>query len=317
MRALITGITGQDGSYLAKFLHGKGYEVHGVVRSHCPSLSNLHHFGLVPHITLHYGDVSEGPDMLRIIEGGYDEIYNLAAQSFVGSSWDNATSTTHINALGPLNILEAVRRATPRTKFYQASTSEMFGNSPAPQSEATLLMPRSPYGVAKLYGHHITRNYRESHNLFACSGILFNHESPLRGSQFVTRKITRGIAAILDGTAKTLELGNLEAKRDWGFAGDYVEAMWLMLQQPQPADYVVATGKTHTIQDFLFYAFDRVGLRYEDYVVRNPKLYRPAEVNWLEGDPTKIRGLGWEPKCNLRGLVNMMVDWDCYGLRHS
>ena len=220
MRALITGITGQDGPYLANFLLSKGYEIHGVVRSHSPALANLDFFRLRERITFHQGDVSSGPDMMRIVEQGFDEIYNLAAQSFVGSSWDQATSTTHVNALGPLHLLEAIRRASPRTKFYQASTSEMFGNSPAPQDEDTPMMPRSPYGVAKLYGHHITRNYRESHGLFACSGILFNHESPLRGPQFVTRKITLGVSDILEGRSKTLALGNLDARRDWGFAGD-------------------------------------------------------------------------------------------------
>jgi GDPmannose 4,6-dehydratase len=315
MRALITGITGQDGPYLAKFLISKGYEVHGVVRSHSPTLKNLDFFHIRPQITLHLGDVSSGPDMLRVVEQGFDEIYNLAAQSFVGSSWDQATSTTHINALGPLNLLEAIRRASPRTKFYQASTSEMFGNSPAPQGEETPMMPRSPYGVAKLYGHHITRNYRESHNLFACSGILFNHESPLRGPQFVTRKITLGIADIIGGRAKTLALGNLDARRDWGYAGDYVRAMWMMLQQPRADDYVVATGESHTIRDFLFHAFDRVGLRWEDHITRDPRFVRPAEVHWLEGDPTKIRDIGWEPDVTFRQLVNKMVDWDCYNRR--
>jgi GDPmannose 4,6-dehydratase len=315
MRALITGITGQDGPYLANFLLSKGYEVHGVVRSHSPALANLDFFRLRDRITFHQGDVASGPDMMRIVEQGFDEIYNLAAQSFVGSSWDQATSTTHVNALGPLHILEAIRRASMRTKFYQASTSEMFGNSPAPQDEDTPMLPRSPYGVAKLYGHHITRNYRESHGLFACSGILFNHESPLRGPQFVTRKITLGLSAILDGRTKTLALGNLEARRDWGFAGDYVRAMWMMLQAPHADDYVVATGESHTIQDFLFLAFDRVGLRWEDYVVRHPKFYRPAEVNWLEGNPNRIQQLGWEPEVTFRQLVTKMVDWDCYGLR--
>ena len=315
MRALITGITGQDGAYLANFLLGKGYQVHGVVRSHAPALHNLDFFHLPQRITLHLGDVSSAGDMQRIIEMGFDEVYNLAAQSFVGSSWDNPGSTTLVNALGPLNILEAIRKYAPRTKFYQASTSEMFGNSPAPQREDTAFMPRSPYGVAKLYGHHITKNYRESFGLFACSGILFNHESPLRGPQFVTRKITRGLSDILEGRAKNIALGNLEAKRDWGFAGDYVRAMWMMLQAEEPDDYVVATGEAHTISDFLFHAFDRVGLRWEDHVVRDPKFYRPAEVNWLEGDPSKIRAIGWEPDVTFRQLVNKMVDWDCYGRR--
>jgi GDPmannose 4,6-dehydratase len=315
MRALITGIGGQDGSYLASFLLGRGYEVHGVVRSHIPNLTNLDFFHLRPHISLHVGDVTSPEDMRRIIEMGFDEVYNLAAQSFVGSSWDTAASTTHVNALGPLHLLEAIRQVSPRTKFYQASTSEMFGNSLPPQDEGTPFMPRSPYGVAKLYGHHITRNYRESHGIFACSGILFNHESPLRGPQFVTRKITLGLAEILAGRAKHIALGNLEAKRDWGFAGDYVRAMWMMMQAREPDDYVVATGEAHTIGDFLFHAFDRVGLRWEDYVVRDPKFYRPAEVNWLEGAPAKIATLGWEPQVTFRQLVAKMVDWDCYGRR--
>jgi len=315
MRALITGIGGQDGSYLSNFLHSRGYEVHGVVRSHSPNLKNLDFFNLRPHITLHQGDLTSPGDMQRIVEMGFDEIYNLGAQSFVGSSWDTATSTTHVNALGPLHILEAVRRVSPRTKFYQASTSEMFGNSPAPQNEDTPLQPRSPYGVAKLFGHHITKCYRESYGLFACSGILFNHESPLRGPQFVTRKITMGIADILAGRSQKLVLGNLDALRDWGFAGDYVRAMWMMLQAPQPQDYVVATGETRSVRDFLFHAFDRVGLRWEDYVVVDPKFYRPAEVNCLLGDPTKIEGLGWEPDINFRQLAYKMVDWDCHGIR--
>lgn len=315
MRALITGIGGQDGSYLASYLLSRGYEVHGVVRSHIPNLTNLDFFNIRPQITLHVGDVTSPGDMRRVVEMGFDEIYNLAAQSFVGSSWNTAASTTQVNALGPLHLLEAIRQVSPRTKFYQASTSEMFGNSPPPQDEDTSFMPRSPYGVAKLYGHHITKNYRESHGIFACSGILFNHESPLRGPQFVTRKITLGIHEILRGRAKHIALGNLEAKRDWGFAGDYVRAMWMMLQAPTPDDYVVATGESHSIGDFLFHAFDRVGLRWEDYVVRDPKFYRPAEVNWLEGNPRKIATLGWEPQVSFKQLVAKMVDWDCYGRR--
>lgn len=315
MRALITGIGGQDGSYLASYLLSRGYEVHGVVRSHIPNLTNLDFFNIRPQITLHVGDVTSPGDMRRVVEMGFDEIYNLAAQSFVGSSWNTAASTTQVNALGPLHLLEAIRQVSPRTKFYQASTSEMFGNSPPPQDEDTPFMPRSPYGVAKLYGHHITKNYRESHGIFACSGILFNHESPLRGPQFVTRKITLGIQEILGGRAKHIALGNLESRRDWGFAGDYVRAMWMMLQAPQPDDYVVATGESHTIGDFLFHAFDRVGLRWEDFVVRDPKFYRPAEVNWLEGTPRKIATLGWEPQVTFKQLVARMVDWDCYGRR--
>ncbi len=315
MRALITGIGGQDGSYLASYLLSRGYEVHGVVRSHIPNLTNLDFFNIRPQITLHVGDVTSPGDMRRVVEMGFDEIYNLAAQSFVGSSWNTAASTTQVNALGPLHLLEAIRQVSPRTKFYQASTSEMFGNSPPPQDEDTPFMPRSPYGVAKLYGHHITKNYRESHGIFACSGILFNHESPLRGPQFVTRKITLGLHEILGGRAKHIPLGNLESRRDWGFAGDYVRAMWMMLQAPQPDDYVVATGESHSIGDFLFHAFDRVGLRWEDYVVRDPKFYRPAEVNWLEGNPRKIATLGWEPQVTFKQLVAKMVDWDCYGRR--
>ncbi len=315
MRALITGITGQDGSYLAHFLLSKNYQVHGLIRSHSPNLKNLQFFNLDSRITFHQGDLTNASDITRIVSMGFDEIYNLGAQSFVGSSWQNPTATSQVNALGPLHLLEAIAQHSPRTKFYQASTSEMFGNSLAPQNESTPFQPRSPYGVAKLFGHHITRNYRESYNLHASSGILFNHESPLRGPQFVTRKITLGIAAILNGKLKKISLGNLDAKRDWGFAGDYVKAMWLMLQQPNPDDYVVATGQTHSIRDFLFHAFDRVGLRWEDHVVFDPTLLRPGEVNILQGDPTKISNLGWEPETSFTQLIHKMVDWDCHRLR--
>lgn len=314
MRALITGITGQDGAYLANFLLSRHYDVHGLIRSHSPNFKNLNFFGLCPKITFHQGDLTSPSDLQRIIAMGFDEVYNLGAQSFVGSSWQNPGATSQVNALGPLHLLEAIRQH-PRTKFYQASTSELFGNSAAPQNENTPMVPRSPYGVAKLYAHHITKNYRESHGLFACSGILFNHESPLRGPQFVTRKISRGIADIVAGRADHITLGNLEARRDWGFAGDYVRAMWLMLQQKEPQDYVVATGETHTIQDFLEEAFGMVGLRWQNHVRFDEKLLRPAEVNWLEGDPTKIRGLGWEAEVGFRELVGKMVSWDVWGRR--
>lgn len=315
MRALITGISGQDGSYLASLLLSKGYEVHGLIRSHSPNLHNLHFFKIADNITFHQGDVTCPEDCFRLARMGFDEIYNLAAQSFVGSSWQQPAATTLVNALGPLHLLEAIRIHSPATKFYQASTSEMFGLSLPPQNEETPLLPRSPYGVAKLFGHHITRNYRESHNLFACSGILFNHESPLRGPQFVTRKITMGIADILNGRATHLTLGNINARRDWGFAGDYVRAMWLMLQQKVPADYVVATGQSHTVRDFLYHAFDQVGLRWEDHVNYDRGLERPAEVPFLEGDATRISNLGWEPEVGFRQLVKMMVDWDCHKIR--
>jgi GDPmannose 4,6-dehydratase len=315
MRALITGITGQDGAYLANFLLSKRYEVHGLIRSHSPNLQNLNHFNLAPRLTFHQGDLTDPSDTRRVVAMGFDEIYNLGAQSFVGTSWQQPLTTTQVNALGPLHLLEAIRHLSPRTKFYQASTSEMFGNSPGPQNEDTPFQPRSPYGVAKLYGHHITKNYRESFGLFACSGILFNHESPIRGPQFVTRKISKGIAAVVAGRETHIKLGSLDAKRDWGFAGDYVRAMWLMLQQKEPGDYVVATGETHTVGEFVEAAFQEVGLDWRKHVRFDEALVRPAEVNLLQGDPRRILDLGWEPEVGFRELVRKMVQWDCYGVR--
>lgn len=316
MRALITGITGQDGAYLAHFLRGKNYEIHGVIRSHSPNLQNLNFFNLPGVITFHQGDVSSPEDMKRIISMQFDEVYNLAAQSFVGTSWDQPHTTTHTNALGPLNILEAIRHHAPKTRFYQASTSEMFGNTPPPLHENSVMIPRSPYGVAKLYGHSITRNYRESFGIHASSGILFNHESPLRGPQFVTRKITMGIARQVRDGGPPLMLGNLAARRDWGFAGDYVRAMWLMLQQPRPDDYVVATGQAHSVEDFLVAASRAAGVRdWQDLVVVDPRFMRPAEVDCLIGDATKIGRLGWEPEVGFEELVRKMVMWDLKGER--
>lgn len=318
MRALITGISGQDGAYLAQFLIAKGYDVHGVVRSHAPNRANLETFKIASLITYHLGDVASASDMERIISMGFDEVYNLAAQSFVGSSWDQPHTTTLTNALGPLNILEAIRRHAPRTRFYQASTSEMFGNLPPPQHELSVMIPRSPYGAAKLYGHAITRNYRESYGIHASCGILFNHESPLRGPQFVTRKITRGIARLVKEGGSPIALGNLAARRDWGFAGDYVRAMWLMLQQEKPDDYVVATGESHSVEEFLQAAADVVtglGVPFDwrSHIIIDPRFYRPAEVDYLMGDTTKIAGLGWEPEVDFKTLVKKMMLWDLQG----
>jgi GDPmannose 4,6-dehydratase len=321
MRALITGITGQDGAYLANFLHSRGYQVHGVVRSHAPNLQNINFFNLAGAITWHLGDVGSPEDMSRVIAMGFDEVYNLAAQSFVGSSWDQPHTTAQTNAMGPLNILEAIRRHAPRTRFYQASTSEMFGNAPAPQNEESSMIPRSPYGAAKLFGHAITRNYRESFGIHASSGILFNHESPLRGPQFVTRKITMGIARVVREGGPPIVLGNLAARRDWGFAGDYVRAMWLMLQQPRGDDYVVATGESHSIEEFLDAAWGEasrevgIPMDWRGHIMVDPRLHRPAEVHHLLGDCTKIRQLGWEPEVTFSQLVRKMMLWDLKGAR--
>lgn len=311
MKVLITGITGQDGAYLASHLLNLGYEVHGTGRSHAPNLQNLLHLGIAGKIHYHLCDVSHLGDCGNLVKMGFDHIYNLAAQSFVGCSWDNPHATTQTNSLGPLNFLHAIHKLGLPTKFYQASTSEMFGSSPGPQNEDTPFNPVSPYGTAKLYGHHIVKNYRESHGIWACSGILFNHESPLRGPQFVTRKITRGIGDIIRGKASHIELGNLMAKRDWGFAGDYVKAMHLMMVQDEPRDYVVATGETRTIKEFLDMACGLVGLDPEEITKINPHLFRPSEVNLLLGDPTRIRALGWAPQVSFRDLVDMMLDRDC------
>jgi GDPmannose 4,6-dehydratase len=310
--ALITGITGQDGSYLADFLLGKGYQVIGMVRR-----SSTVTFGRIEHIQndieIIQGDLHDQSSLVSVIEEYRpDEVYNLAAQSFVPTSWKQPVLTGEVTALGVTRILEAIRLVNPETRFYQASSSEMFGKvREVPQTELTPFYPRSPYGVAKVYGHWITVNYRESYNLFGCSGILFNHESPRRGLEFVTRKITNGAARIKLGLANELRLGNLESQRDWGYAGDYVEAMWLMLQQQEPDDYVVCTGKTHSVRDFCEAAFHHVGLDYRDYVVQDPRFYRPAEVDLLVGDPGKAeKKLSWKPRVSFEELVTMMVDAD-------
>jgi GDPmannose 4,6-dehydratase len=312
-RALITGITGQDGSYLAELLLAKGYEVHGIIRrSSTFSTERIDH--IYGDLHLHYGDVTDGGAIARLFgEIDPDEVYNLAAQSHVRVSFDQPAYTAQAVAVGALNVLEAAR-TIPACRVYQASSSEMYGTSLPPQSETTPFHPRSPYGVAKVYAHWITVNYRESYGLHASCGILFNHESPRRGETFVTRKITRAAARIKLGRQKTLYLGNLDAKRDWGYAGDYVEAMWLMLQQDEPDDYVIATGETHTVREFCELAFARVGLDYRDHVAIDPRYYRPAEVDLLLGDGGKAREkLGWSPRVSFSGLVHMMVDADLAG----
>jgi len=311
-RALITGITGQDGSYLAEFLLEKDYEVHGMVRR--ASSHNGERLATIrERVTLHTGDLLDQRslgDLLR--ECQPHEIYNLAAMSFVGASWVQPTLTAEVTGLGVTRILEAMREACPEARFYQASSSEMFGKvRETPQNEATPFYPRSPYGVAKAYGHFITVNYRESYNLFACSGILFNHEGPRRGREFVTRKISHGVAAIKLGMAEEMTLGNLDASRDWGYTPDYVEAMWLMLQHDEPDDFVVGTGKSHTVREFVDLAFAHAGLEVADHVKVDPALMRPAEVEHLIADPTKARDLlGWEPRTSFEELVRIMVDAD-------
>ncbi|MDD3825917.1 MAG: GDP-mannose 4,6-dehydratase [Anaerolineae bacterium] len=311
-RALVTGITGQDGSYLAEFLLEKGYEVIGMVRR-----TSTVNFERIDHIQdrviLVPGDLLDQTSMIDIMkEYKPDEIYNLAAQSFVPTSWKQPVFTGNCTAMGVTRVLEAMRNAVPEARFYQASSSEMFGKvHEVPQRETTPFYPRSPYGVAKVYGHWITVNYRESYDLYACSGILFNHESPRRGLEFVTRKVSHGVARIKLGLASELRLGNLEARRDWGFAGDYVQAMWLMLQQDRPDDYVVGTGQTHSVRELCQVAFDHVGLDWEKHVVADRQFYRPAEVDLLVSDPSKARqDLGWEPQVSFEGLVHMMVDAD-------
>lgn len=310
--ALITGITGQDGSYLAELLLDKGYKVYGLVRrTSTPIMVNIEH--ILDKIELVSGDLTDLSSLIRIMEQIQpDEIYNLAAQSFVGTSWEQPILTGNVTGLAVTNMLEAVRIVKPEARFYQASSSEMFGKVvETPQKETTPFYPRSPYGVAKVYGHWITINYRESFNMYACSGILFNHESPRRGVEFVTRKITDAVAKIKLGLANELRLGNLDAKRDWGFAGDYVKAMWLMLQQDTPDDYVISTGETHTVQEFVEIAFSHVGLKWEDYVVIDEKFVRPAEVDLLLGDCTKAKEkLGWQLDVSFEQLVKMMVDED-------
>ena len=311
-RALITGITGQDGSYLAELLLDKGYEVYGLVRrSSSETVDRL--TNVLSRIELVGGDLLDPSSMLEALDTARpDEVYNLAAQSFVAESWHEPVYTGEITALGVTRLLEAIRRCAPHARFYQASSSEMFGNAiEAPQRETTPFHPRSPYGVAKVYGHYITMNYRESFGLHASSGILFNHESPRRGIEFVTRKITDGVARIKYGLQDELRLGNLDAKRDWGFAADYVDAMWRILQQPEPGDYVVATGESHTVREFCEVAFGRAGLDWERYVVIDEHFVRPAEVNVLLGDPSRAREvLGWTPTVPFRELVEMMTDAD-------
>ena len=316
-RALITGITGQDGSYLAELLLEKGYEVFGVVRRlSAPNDWRIAHIS--DRITLCPGDLLDQLSIIRLLDKHQpDEFYNLAAMSFVPASWDTPLLTGEFNSQGVTRVLDAIRTVNPKVRFYQASSSEMFGKvREVPQTENTPFYPRSPYGVSKVFGHYITVNYRESYDLFAVSGILFNHESPRRGLEFVTRKVSDGVARIKLGLADSISLGNLDAQRDWGFAGDYVNAMWLMLQQPAADDYVVATGISHSVRELVEIAFGRVGLDWRKYVSTDPKFLRPAEVDHLIGSPEKAkRVLGWEPKVGFKQLVEMMVDADIDRLR--
>ncbi len=318
-KALITGITGQDGSYLAELLLSKGYEVHGIIRRASTfNTGRIDHLYKDPHINgvrlfLHYGDIADSTNLIKLLYRIQpDEIYHLAAQSHVRVSFDIPEYTGDVTGLGTIRLLEAIRETGSKARFYQASSSEMFGKvQEVPQRETTPFYPRSPYGAAKLYAHWATVNYRESYGIFACSGILFNHESPRRGETFVTRKITRAVAHIKAGLQDKLFLGNLDAKRDWGYAKEYVEAMWLMLQQEQPDDYVIATGETHSVEDFLTEAFAHVDLDWRDYVEMDPKYLRPAEVDLLIGDASKAQShLGWQPTVTFRGLVGLMVDSD-------
>ena len=311
-RAIITGITGQDGSYLAELLLSKGYEVVGAVRrTSSPNVERIDH--LRDSITLRPADLLDQLSLIQLVEEVKPtEFYNLAAMSFVPASWEQPMLTAEFNSQGVTRVLEAIRRVDPSIRIYQASSSEMFGKvREVPQTEATPFYPRSPYGVSKVFGHYITVNYRESYGLFACSGILFNHESPRRGLEFVTRKISDGVARIKLGLASTLPLGNLDAQRDWGFAGDYVRAMWLMLQREKPDDYVIATGVSHSVRELVETAFERVGLEWQHHVRLDPAFLRPAEVDHLIGDSSKAqRELGWAPDVNFRQLVHMMVDAD-------
>jgi GDPmannose 4,6-dehydratase len=311
-KALITGVTGQDGSYLAEFLLGKGYGVYGMVRR-----ASFQRFDRIQHILdrveIIEGDLTDQSSLDDAIKTiAPDEVYNLASQSFVPTSWNQPVLTADVTGTGVTRMLEAIRKHKPDSKFYQASTSEMFGKvRETPQREMTPFYPRSPYGVAKIYAHWITINYRESYDIFACSGICFNHESPRRGLEFISRKVTDGVARIKLGLADTLKLGNLEARRDWGFAKDFVEAMWLMLQQDQPEDYVIATGVSHSVQDLVETAFSYVGLPMEPHVVVDPKLFRPAEVDILVGDASKAKAkLGWTPTCSFQQMIHMMVEAD-------
>jgi GDPmannose 4,6-dehydratase len=310
--ALITGVNGQDGSYLAELLLAKGYDVIGMVRrSSTVTCERIEH--IQNDLTIVQGDLHDQSSLVALLEEYCpEEIYNLASQSFVATSWSQAVLTGEVTALGVTRLLESVRLVTPKARFYQASSSEMFGKVvETPQRETTAFYPRSPYGVAKVYGHWITINYRESYDLFAVSGILFNHESPRRGLEFVTRKISNGVARIKLGMDKVLPLGNLEARRDWGFAGEYVLAMWQMLQQEKPDDFVVGTGETHSVREFCEVAFAHVGLDYHDHVTQDPRFLRPSEVDVLIADPSKAsRKLGWAPKVHFKDLVKMMVDAD-------
>ncbi|MBI2058701.1 MAG: GDP-mannose 4,6-dehydratase [Nitrospirae bacterium] len=318
-RALITGITGQDGSYLAELLLEKGYKVFGMVRrTSTEKFDRIQHF--MDKLELVQGDLTDQSSLDEAVRNHKpDEVYNLGSQSFVPTSFNQPVLTAEITGLGPVRVLEAIRRMKPDTKFYQASSSEMFGNTKeVPQRETTSFYPRSPYGIAKVYAHWITVNYRESYNLFASSGILFNHESPRRGIEFVTRKITNMVAKIKLGLAEKLPLGNLEAKRDWGFAGDYVDAMWRMLQQPGPSDFVVATGRSRSVQEFVEIAFSSVGLDWKKHVVQDPKLFRPADVDHLIGDASRAREkLGWKPNVSFEEMVRMMVENDLRQLNRS
>ncbi len=314
-KALITGITGQDGAYLAKLLLEKGYEVYGLLaRRATATIWRLEYLGIDEKVHLMEGDLTDVTSVIRAVEEAEpDEFYNLGAQSFVGTSWKQPQLTAQSTGLGALNCLEAIRIVNPRIRFYQASTSEMFGGMPEYpiQSEETPFHPRSPYGVAKLFAHWSTINYRESFDIFGCCGILFNHESPLRGIEFVTRKVTDGVARIKHGFQKDIHLGNIDAKRDWGFAGDYVEAMHLMLQQEKPDTYVVATGRTTSVREMCKTAFAHVGMDYEDYVVIDPQFYRPAEVDVLLGNPEKAeKTLGWKAKTSMEEMICRMVDAD-------
>ena len=310
--AIVTGITGQDGSYLAEFLLAKGYDVVGMVRrSSTVTFQRIKH--IQDDITIIQGDLHDQSSLVDVIERHRpDEVYNLAAQSFVPTSWNQPVLTGEVTALGVTRLLEAIRLINPQARFYQASSSEMFGKvREVPQSESTPFYPRSPYGVAKVYAHWITVNYRESYDLYAVSGILFNHESPRRGLEFVTRKISYGVARIKLGLTNELRLGNLESRRDWGFAGDYVEGMWLMLQQGTPEDFVIGTGVTQSVRDLCDLAFSHVGLDYNDFVVQDPRFYRPAEVDLLVADPSKaVQDLEWQPKIGFEELIHMMVDED-------
>jgi len=320
-KALITGITGQDGAYLSRLLLDKGYEVHGIVRR--VALEDPEHRlwrikSILNKLKLHSGSLESYASLFDIVaKVKPDECYHLGAQSFVSYSFEDEFSTINTNINGTHYMLSAIKNNAPRCRFYFAASSEMFGQvKEVPQKETTPFHPRSPYGISKVAGFELTRNYREAYNLFACNGILFNHESPMRGNEFVTRKITSGVARIKKGLAKELYLGNLDAKRDWGFAGDYVEAMWLMLQQPRPDDYVIATGETHTVREFAEVAFSYVGLNWKDYVKIDKSLFRPAEVNELRGDYSKAkRVLGWRPKVSFVQLVKMMVDEDLKRIR--